>query len=92
MTAFDLIDSIFSRVQAGMPGNVRRVTNDQVRFLFDLIGSDPEGGHVKHGVGRSLVWAPSGRNKYVLTDDVAGGKHTLTRLSNLVATESGRLF
>ncbi len=47
MTAFDLIDSIFSRVQREMPGNVRLVTPDQVKFLYDLIGADPEGGHVE---------------------------------------------
>ncbi len=44
---------------------------------------------MKRGASRSLVWTPSGRNKYVLTDDVIGGKHTLTRLSNIVASDAG---
>lgn len=93
MTAFDLIDSIFSRPQTGIAGNMRRVTPAQLKYLRDLIGADPEGGHVRNGGPGSLVWMPSGRHKYVLTEDPTGGdKHTLTRLSNLIGTESGRLF
>ena len=92
MTAFDLIDSIFSRHQDGVPGNMRRVSREQLNYLRDLIGADPEGAAVTKGTAGSVVWMPSGRNKYVLTEDLIGKKHTLTRLSNIVASETGRLF
>jgi hypothetical protein len=92
-TAHDLIESIFSRVQWNMPANVRRITVDQLKWLRDLIGRDPEGGAVTGGSMNSLVWMPSGRHKYVITEDPTGGtKHTLARLSNLVASDEGRLF
>jgi hypothetical protein len=93
MTAHDLIDSIFSRPPwLGMPGNIRHLTPDQLDFLLKLIGKDEEGGAVQWGTGRSLVWTPSGRHKYIVTEDPGGRKHTLTRLANSVASESGRLF
>ena len=93
MTAFDLIDSIFARVQPGMPGNMRRITPRQLKYLRDLIGADPEGGAVKDGGRGSLVWMPAGRTKYVLTEDPIGGeKHTLTKMGNLRPSAEGRLF
>jgi hypothetical protein len=92
MTAHDLIDSIFSRPQLGLAGNMRRITPAQLKYLRDLIGQDPEGASVCPGAANSLVWMPSGRWKYVLTEDPIGNKHTLTRLGNLVASEAGRLF
>jgi hypothetical protein len=91
MTAFDLIDSIFSRPQHG-PGNARRITRDQLNYLRDLIGQDPESGKVRNGAPGSLVWTPSGRHKYVVTEDLAGAKHTLTKLSNIEASGMGNLF
>ena len=94
MTAFDLIDSIFTHAPwGGADRNVRRVTGDQLRYLRDLIQKDPESSKARAGAPGSLVWMPSGPHKYVLTEDPTGGqKHTLTRLSNIAAQESRGLF
>lgn len=93
MTAYELIDSIFARVQPGMPGNERRITRRQLDWLRDLIGADPEGGAVRSGGPGSLVWMPSGRTKYIITEDPTGGdKHTLVKLANLTPSAEGRLF
>jgi len=93
MTPFDLIDSIFSRAPwRGMSGNQRHITRDQLVYLRDLIDADPEAAKVKRGAPGSLVWMPSGRHKYILTEDLIGEKHTLTRLSNIAASGMGSLF
>jgi hypothetical protein len=91
MTAHDLIADIFSRVQSG-PGNMRRITRPQLNLLCRLIGEDKDAGAVQHGLGDSLVWTPSGRNKYIITEDSRGNRHTLTRLANLSATGMDSLF
>jgi hypothetical protein len=93
MVARDLIESIFSRpAWRGTPGNVRRITRDQLVYLRNLIEADPEAEAVKRGAPGSLVWMPSGRYKFVLTEDLIGDKHTLTKLSNIVASKTGMLF
>lgn len=93
MTAFDLIDSIFARVQPSMPGNVRRITEAQLKYLRDLIDADPEGSQVKRGAPGSLVWSPSGRTKYVITEDPTGGeKHTLAKFSGFQPQPHRDLF
>jgi len=92
MTAFDLIDSIFRRAQAGMPGNMRRITPAQLKYLRDLIDAEGPSEAIKRGAPGSLVWTPEGRDKFVVTEDLSGNRHTLTRLANLVASESGQLF
>jgi hypothetical protein len=92
MTAHDLIASIFSRVQPGVAGNIRNITSAQVDYLRDLIGKDEEGGAVQPGRGRGFAWLPSGRDKYVVAEEPGGDRFTLTRMSNLVASGSGRLF
>jgi hypothetical protein len=92
MTAIDLIDSIFSRAQEGVGSNTRRVTQAQLKYLRDLIDADPERGAVVRGTPGSIIWMPKGRHKYVLAEDAHGNKHTLTRLSNIAASETGRLF
>jgi hypothetical protein len=93
MTAFDLIDSIFSRpAWRGAPGNQRHVTRDQLVYLRNLIDADPEAAKVTRGAPGSLVWMPAGRHKYVLTEDLMGDKHMLTRLSNIEASGMGSLF
>jgi hypothetical protein len=92
MIAHDLIDSIFSRPQTGVAGNVRVITRAQLDFLTGLIGEDEEGGAVQRGLNGSFVWMPSGRHKYVITVDLRGNRHTLTRLSNIAAAASGSLF
>lgn len=76
-----------------MEGNVRRLTPRQLAELRRLIDIDPECGAVKRGAPGSLIWMPSGRHKYVITEDTTGGdKHTLTRLSNIGASGCGSLF
>jgi hypothetical protein len=92
MTAHDLIDSIFRRHQDGIAGNMRRITRPQLDFLLRLIGEDEEGGAVASDGPGVLVWMPSGRHKYVITEDPRGDRHTLDRRSNLIATPSGMLF
>jgi hypothetical protein len=71
---------------------MRRITPDQLKYLRNLIGADPEGGAITRGAPGSLIWMPMGRHKYVITEDLAGKKHTLTRLSNITASETGMLF
>ena len=92
MTAHDLISEIFGRPQRGVAGNMRRITRAQLGYLRDLMVADPEGAAVERGAPGSLVWMPSGRDKYVLTEDLVGNKHTLTRLSNIVPSGMGNLF
>ena len=93
VTAYDLIDSIFSRPQTWAGANVRSVTLDQLNYLRGLIAKDPEAAKARNGQGGSLVWAPAGKHKYVLTEDRTGGKrHTLTRLSNIESLRMGSLF
>ncbi len=92
MTAHDLIASIFSRVQDGMPGNARRISRAQLDFLRGLIGEDQEGGTMQTTGPGVSVWTPSGRNKYVIREDLRGNRHVLERLANMVPTGMGRLF
>ena len=92
MTAFDLIDSIFSRPQQRISRDLARITAEQLKYLRDLIRADLEGVKTHAGALGSVVWSPSGKHKYVLTEDPAGRKHTLARLSSIEASESGRLF
>jgi hypothetical protein len=91
MTARELIDDIFSRAQGG-PGHLRRITIEQLKFLRNLIAEDPERALIVTGAPGSLIWRPSGDWKYVLTEDLVGKKHTLTKLHNLSASEQPRLF
>lgn len=92
MTAHELIGSIFSRVQDGVAPNMRRITRAQLDYLLTLIGRDEDGGAMKRGDGGSIIWMPTGRNKYVITEDPRGNRHTLTRLIALAPVDAGRLF
>jgi len=93
MTAHDLIDSIFGRAQVFAGANVRHITEDQLKYLRDLILKDPEAAKARNGQGGSLVWMPAGKHKYVLTEDLAGGKrHTLTKISHIEAEGQASLF
>jgi hypothetical protein len=92
MTAHDLIADIFSRTQGGVEGNMRRITRAQLDLLVELIGEDEDGGAVQRGMGGSFVWMPAGRQKYIITEDARGGRHTLMRLANIRASASGSLF
>jgi hypothetical protein len=93
MTAHELIADIFARPQTGVAANMRIITRAQLDYLASLIGEDEEGGAMERGRGLSFVWMPSGRDKYVVTEDPRGGRrHTILRLSNIVPCSSGRLF
>jgi hypothetical protein len=92
MTAFDLIDSIYARAGWGVEGNTRRITRRQMSKLIELIGEDKQGGDLRRGTGSSLVWMPSGRDKYVITEDLRGERHTLTRLPSIAIGSMGSLF
>lgn len=93
MTAHSFIDQLFSRPGYGEASNVRRLTDDQIKLMLDLIGQDEEGGAVRRGQGRSIVWMPSGRWKYAVTEDpLKRGKNTVARIGNTVPSDAGRLF
>lgn len=93
MTAFDLIESIFSRpAWRGQPGEMRRVTREQFVYLRGLIERDPERGALRKGAPGSMVWTPAGLYEYVLTEDLAGDRHTLTRMSAVDLSGAGMLF
>ena len=92
MTAHELIESIFARHHEGMPGNERRITLRQLIALKDLIGADPEGAFFRNSGPGVWTWAPSGRNKYLISEDLYGNKHKIARLANLGPSEAGRLF
>jgi len=91
MTARGLIDSIFTRAQPGVAGNVRRITLPQLDLLRRLIAEDREAGAM-HADGLGVaVWKPAGREKFVITEDLRGDRHTLARAPNFSAT-MGSLF
>ena len=93
MTAYDLIDSIFARVDRRTLGDMRIITRRQLDTLHALIREDPERDKVRPGSPGSLIWSPAGRTKYVITEDPTGGeKHTLVKLMNLRLSGEGRLF
>ncbi len=92
MTALELIDSIFRRpeLRPYIPSNVRRITLRQLGYLRALIEAEGPDEAIRRGAPGSLIWMPKGE-KYVLTEDLRGNKHTLTRLRNILAIDSGRL-
>lgn len=92
MIAHDLIDQIFSRPSQRISPDLCRITGEQREYLWALIQKDPEHDKVRPGGQGSLVWAPAGRYKYVLTEDLVGKKHTLARLSNIATPASASLF
>ena len=92
MTAHELIRQWFARPQNNVASNVRYITVPQIDLLWKLIGQDEEGAAVRRGLGRSFVWTPSGRDKYVVTEGPQGRRNTITRLANIVASDAGRLF
>jgi hypothetical protein len=93
MTAFDLIYSIFSKPGwRGVAPNVRIMTPDQLGLLEKLINEDPERGKMHAGAPGSFVWMPAGKHKYVVTRDLHGTRHMLTRLSNIETSLIGSLF
>jgi hypothetical protein len=92
MTAFELIDDIFSRPQANVAANMRYITERQFNWLVDLIGADEDGGAVKYGPNGGLVWMPRGRWKYVLSYVPAVERRSIMKLANVSPSPAGTLF
>jgi hypothetical protein len=92
MTAYQLIDDIFSRPQANVAGNMRYITERQFKWLVDLIGADEEGSAVTQGANGGLVWMPSGRYKYVLSYMPSLERRSIMKLANLKPSDAGTLF
>lgn len=92
MTAFDLIDSIFSRVQAGVPGDERRVTERQLAKLEELIGEDPEGAAYVSCAPNQKVWRPSGSTRYILTRQGPSTRRSIKKIPNVEPMVTGLLF
>lgn len=93
MTAHDLIAQWYAKPQQGVASNMRFITPGQIDLLLSLCEQDEEGGTaIRSGRGRSFTWAPSGRNKYVITEGVGGRRNTITRLASLTPNGMGRLF
>jgi hypothetical protein len=92
MTAHDFIAQLFGRVQTGVASNMRYVTAPQFDLLEKLIGQDEEGGAVRRGINGSFTWMPSGRWKYVLSNDPGSGRRSIMRLMSPTPTGAGRLF
>lgn len=95
MTAHDLIADIFRRNgpwNNGMPANVRCITGAQLDLLCRLIGQDKDAGAVEAGGPGETIWKPMGGDKYVITEDPRGKRHTLARLASTVPVGMGSLF
>lgn len=92
MTAIELIDSIFSRPQRGVAGEVRRITDPQLKYLCDLVEGDKEKSAVRAGRGRSFVWSPEGAYQYVVTENIVSEKHTLMRVLKVIPEDTADLF
>jgi hypothetical protein len=92
VTAHQLITDIFSRVQDGVPNSVRRITRPQLDLLRTLIAEDKDRRAVHSGGPGVTVWSPTGRDKYVITEDFRGKRHALERFAKTVPTGMGLLF
>ncbi len=92
MTAHGFIDQLFSRPQQGVASNMRFLTVGQIDLLWNLVGQDEEGAAVQRGRGRSFIWAPSGRRKFVVTEGEGGKKNTILVLGNVRPSAAATLF
>ncbi len=95
MTAHDLISDIFRRTgcwNVGLPGNTRRITRPQLELLRRLIAEDEQGSAMQSNGPGIAVWEPSGRDKYVITEDLRGDRHTLTHMTRLAPSGMEMLF
>ena len=90
MIAWDLIESIYARPQRELPGNVRRITGQQLKYLRDLIDRDYPGELRADGPWRQ-VWPPHGAHRYALIEDPAGKNHRREKFCG-VGELSGSLF
>ncbi len=92
MKARELVESILRRPQAGVADNMRFITREQMVYVLDLIAKDEEAAALRRGAGNSFVWSPSGRDRYVVTEDFRPDRHTLTKVKSLVPEGVGSLF
>jgi hypothetical protein len=93
VTSHDLVMQWFAKHQDGVPGDRRYITIAQLDLLRKLIEQDEEGAAaVKPGRGRSFVWAPSGRTKFVITEGEGGRKNTIVRMMDFRTSGAGMLF
>jgi hypothetical protein len=99
MTAAYLISEIFSRVQRGLPSNLRRLSQRQFDSLLVMISVEDSKGvsqgkpsAVRQGDHGGLVWCPRGDYQYVISEGANGAKRTIVRLVCVGAGGSGSLF
>lgn len=99
MTPTDLVAQWFAKYQQGVAGNVRFITLAQIDLLRQLAEQQDEFAQscgelsaIQRGHGRSFVWMPKGRDKYVITAAQDGRRNTITRLANIGASGAGKLF
>ena len=86
-----LIDQIFSRHRE-MPSDVRVLTAREFVALRGMMAKEESNGNVRAGLGGSLIWMAPGSTKYVLTEDRATYRHTLTRMTTAEAAAVKGLF
>lgn len=90
-TAHDLIESIFSRPQASVPGNVRYISVDQLSYLLDLIGRG-DGATLQLGSGGRLYWTPQGNHRFEIEGDIHAPRRKVTRYVQFDPGAAGSLF
>lgn len=92
MTLRQLIFDIYSRPQTNLPSEMRRLSEEQFKYVRDLMLNEEAKGTVHRGQGDSLVWSAAGSDKYVLTEDRVRWKFTLTRFAAVESNACGSLF
>lgn len=92
MTAHGFIEQLFERPQSNVASNMRYITGPQLELLERLIGQDPEIGARQNGMHGGFVWAPSGRWKYVVSQNPDGTRRAIMRLNAGRPTGAGSLF
>jgi hypothetical protein len=92
MTAAQLIADIFSRPQEKMPPNMRRITEDQVKYLRGLMASE-DPARVQYGNKGVVIFIDRDSDKWMVSEDlILGKKHMLTKLANPERTGQPSLF
>lgn len=80
MTAFDLIDDIFSRAQSNVAPDIRVITAPQLELLEKLIQENGQAAALRAGANGGFVWRPKGAWDYVVSQNADGTHRRLTRL------------